>query len=90
MASDPRIVLQFQEVIGKKAPQFLASIVSSVRGNPELSKADPNSVMAAAMIAATLDLDINPNLGFAAIVPYKKTKEILMGTGHRLLKHNFK
>ena len=74
MASDPRIVLQFQEVIGKKAPQFLASIVSSVRGNPELSKADPNSVMAAAMIAATLDLDINPNLGFAAIVPYKKNK----------------
>lgn len=75
MASDPRYLARFQEVLGKKAPQFLASVVSAVRGNKELSKADPNSVMAAAMIAATLDLDINPNLGFAAIVPYKSNKK---------------
>ncbi len=75
MTTDPKIVQRFQEVIGKKAPQFLASIVSAVRGNKELSKADPTSVMAAAMIAATLDLDINPNLGFAAIVPYKNNKK---------------
>ncbi len=75
MASDPKYVSRFKEVIGKKAPQFLASVVSAVRGNPMLSNADPTSVMASAMIAATLDLDINPSLGFAAIVPYKKNKK---------------
>ena len=75
MTSDPKYIARFQEVMGKKAPQFLASIVSAVRGNSELSKADPNSVMAAAMIAATLDLDINQSLGFAAIVPYKRNRK---------------
>jgi len=75
MAADPKILDRFREVIGKKAPQFLASVVSAVRGNSQLAKADPSSVMAAAMIAATLDLDINPSLGFAAIIPYNKNRK---------------
>lgn len=75
MASDPKIIARFNEVIGKKAPQFLASVVSAVRGNPQLAKADPSSVMAAAMIAATLDLDVNPSLGFSAIIPYNRNRK---------------
>lgn len=74
MTADPKMISRFKEVIGAKAPQFLASVVSAVRTNPELQKADPASVMASAMIAATLNLDINPSLGFAALVPYKRNK----------------
>jgi recombination protein RecT len=86
MASDPRYVARFQEVLGAKAPQFLASVVSAVRGNKELEKANPDSVMAAAMIAASLDLDINQSLGFAAIVPYKISKPLSKDRDGNVLK----
>lgn len=62
---------RFREILGQKAPQFMASIVNAVSGNSYLQQCDANSVMAAALVAATLDLPIDSNLGFAAIVPYK-------------------
>lgn len=70
MARSPKMIARFQEVLGAKAPQFLASVISSVNSNPQLMKADPSSVMASAMVAATLNLDVVPGLGFAALVPY--------------------
>jgi len=76
MAKSPKMLARFQEVLGQKAPQFLASVVSAVNTNPLLLQADPGSVMASAMVAATLNLDVIPGLGFAALVPYwdNKTK----------------
>jgi recombination protein RecT len=74
MIKSQAIVNRFEDVIGKKAPQFLASVLSAVNGNSLLSNADPQSVMASAMVAASLNLDINPSLGFAAIVPYRDSK----------------
>lgn len=71
MISNEDIRKRFQEVLGKKAPQFLASITSLVSTNTNFSGVDPNTVMSAALIAATLDLPINPSLGFAYIIPYK-------------------
>lgn len=69
----PMMVNRFADVLGSqdKANQFLASLVSAVNGNYKLAKCNPMSVVACAMIAASLNLDINPNLGFASIVPYK-------------------
>ena len=72
MTTDPKMLARFQDVLGKKAPQFLASVVSAMASNKQLQNATPMSVMGAAMVAATLNLDINPSLGFSAIVPYKK------------------
>lgn len=64
---------RFQEILGKNAPQFMASILSALQTNPKLKEADPNSVLMSAAVAATLDLPINPNLGQAYMVPYNKT-----------------
>lgn len=61
---------RFQELLGKKAAGFMSSIIS-VSKSPQLRDADPNTIIASAVVAATLDLPINPNLGFAHIVPYK-------------------
>ncbi|WP_415958284.1 recombinase RecT [Paraprevotella xylaniphila] len=66
---------RFQEIMGKKAPGFISSILSLTNGNAQLQKAEPHSILNAAVVAATLDLPINPNLGFAAIVPYKNTAQ---------------
>jgi recombination protein RecT len=44
-----------------------------------LKNADPISVYNAALMAATLDLPINQNLGFAWIVPYGKAAQFQLG-----------
>lgn len=59
-------------MLGKKAAGFISSIISATKSNPDLALCEPNSIISAAVIAATLDLPIQNNLGFAALVPYKK------------------
>ncbi len=68
--SSDKVKKKFAEVLGKKAPQFLASITNTVIGSSQLQKCDATSIMSAAFVAATYDLPIDSNLGFAAIVPY--------------------
>ena len=69
--SDAKIRQKFEEVLGKKTQGFLASVMQ-VANRPQLKNAVPATVINAAMMAATLDLPINNNLGFAYIVPYKR------------------
>lgn len=61
---------KFEELLGKKAQGFMTSVLQIVSSNAMLSKADPHSIFHAAATAATLDLPINQNLGFAYIIPY--------------------
>lgn len=65
---------KFREVLGKNADGFVGSLLSLVKNNELLLKAAPNTVIAAAMQAATLKLPINQNLGLAYIVPYWNSK----------------
>lgn len=59
-------------MLGQKAQGFATSVLSVVNNNRLLQNADPATIYSSAMVAASLDLPINPNLGFAAIVPYGK------------------
>ena len=70
---------RFEQVLGKKAAGFMSSIISAVNSNNELKKADPMTVVSAAAVAASLDLPINPSLGFAHIVPYGGNAQFQMG-----------
>lgn len=63
---------KFQEMLGKRAPSFITSVLQIVASNQLLAKADPHSVYHSAAVAATLDLPLNNNLGFAYIVPYNQ------------------
>lgn len=72
--SQDTVKKKFEEVLGKKAPQFLASITNVVAGSTQLKKCPANTIMSAAFIAATYDLPVDSNLGFAAIVPYNNNK----------------
>lgn len=71
MASSPAVQKRFADVLGDKAPAFLAGVIGAVNTNKQLTAADPNSVLASAMVAATLNLSCVPSLGQAALVPYK-------------------
>lgn len=63
---------KFSDLMGKKSQGFLASVLQCVAQNQLLAKADVNTIYQAAMMAATLDLPINNNLGFAYIIPYNE------------------
>lgn len=61
---------KFTEILGKKGVGFVSSVLSVVSQNKLLANADQNSIYTAALMAASLDLPINANLGLAYIVPY--------------------
>lgn len=69
---------RFDEILGKRAPQFVSSIVSMVNGDKNLQQAfmnAPVTVIQSALKAATFDLPIDPTLGYAYIVPFNNKKE---------------
>lgn len=65
---------RFDELLGKRTPQFLSSLVSMINDNQALQAAfydSPMSVIKSALQAATYDLPIDPALGYAYIVPFR-------------------
>lgn len=70
---------KFKELLGKRAPQFITSVLQVINSSKLLANASPESVFNSAAMAATLDLPINQNLGFAWIVPYKGQAQFQMG-----------
>lgn len=70
---------RFEDVLGKRAPQFMSSLVSVVNSNQSLQHVNAGSVINSALVAATLDLPINPSLGYMYIVPYKGQAQPQMG-----------
>lgn len=70
---------RFADVLGKSAPAFISSVVSTVNNTPALQKCDPSSILSAAINAATLKLSVNPNLGQAYLVPYNSQCQLQIG-----------
>ena len=69
---------RFNDLLGKRAPQFISSVVSMVNADKTMQMAfyeSPMTVIQAALKAATFDLPIDQNLGYAYIVPFKNSKK---------------
>ncbi|MDO5882565.1 recombinase RecT [Ligilactobacillus animalis] len=66
-------------VLHDREPQFATSIVSIVNSNRSLANVDQLSVIQSAMVAATLDLPIDQNLGYVWLVPYKGKAQAQIG-----------
>ena len=79
LVSQESVKARFEELLGKKAPGFISSLLSVVNNNKLLAKANPKTVIAAGAMAASLDLPINQNLGFANIIPYGNEAQFQMG-----------
>lgn len=67
----PTMQRKFQTVLKDKANGFVTSVVNLVSNDSYLAQSNAMSIVASAMVAATLDLPIDKNLGFAYIVPFK-------------------
>lgn len=77
----PGIAKKVTEMFGKEsiAAGFISSVLSIANGNNALRKADPMTVVGAAMVAAQLKLPIVPTIGLAYIVPYKGQAQFQIG-----------
>lgn len=65
----------FEERLGKRAGQFTTSLISVVNNSKAIAECEPMTVIQAALTAASMDLPINQNLGFAYIVPYNNRQK---------------
>lgn len=64
----------FNEVLKDKATSFTANVLSLVNNDAYLAQSEPMSIITGAMTAATLDLPLDKNLGYAYLVPFKDYK----------------
>ena len=70
------VVSRVNELLQDRAPQFLTSLTTAINENDKLAACEPQSVLTAALTAASLDLPINQNLGFAYLIPYNGKKKV--------------
>lgn len=67
---------RIDELLGKRAPQFISSVVTMASNDNMLRKvvaSAPASIITSALKAAALDLPIDPALGMAYVMPFRNT-----------------
>ena len=77
----PAVVGKLNEVWSspQMANSFMSSVISVANGNPQLRKAQPMSIIGAAMVAATMQLQVIPTLGQAYLIPYGSQCQLQVG-----------
>lgn len=74
LMESPSIKSKLDEILSRNSQPFISAVLTMVQNNEMLKNADPVSIYQAALTAATLDLEVNSNLGFAYIVPFRDNK----------------
>ena len=83
---------RFDELLGKRSAQFISSVVSLVNADTTMQQAfyeSPMTVIQSALKAATFDLPIDQNLGYAYIVPFKNSKKNADGSWSKRMEASF-
>ena len=92
MLDSSKFRARFDELLGKRAPQFISSLVSMVNADVNLQQAfyeAPMTVIQSALKAASFDLPIDQNLGYAYIVPFKNSKKTPDGDWTKVTEASF-
>lgn len=75
LLDNPLVQEKIRGIVGKNIGAFTTSIVQIASQNEMLAKAEPNSILGAAMTAATLNLPLNNAIGQAYIVPFNEKQK---------------
>lgn len=77
----PAVTSKLNEVWNspQMANSFMSSVISVANGNPQLRQAEPMSIIGAAMVAATMQLQVIPTLGQCYIIPYGRKAQFQIG-----------
>ena len=65
---------RFSQILGNRANGFLSTVLTAINQTENLKIATTESVYQCALMAAALDLSVNPNLGQAYLIAYKNNK----------------
>lgn len=79
LLSQSNVKVKFEEILKDRAAGFTANLAVMVNNSAALSKCEPMTVISAAVVAASLDLPIDPNLGFAHVIPYGDKAQFQIG-----------
>lgn len=74
LISRDQLKTRFEDILKENSGAYMASVLNIIKSNDQLASCEPASVWNAALCAAAMKLPIEPNLGYAYIIPYK-TKE---------------
>jgi recombination protein RecT len=66
---------RLQEILGKRSSTFATAVIQIANSNDLLKKAEPTSILNAALLSTTLDLPLNNSLGFAYLVPFNNKQK---------------
>lgn len=70
--ADQRTQDYLQQVLSEKKSSFVNNITALVANSTGLQACDPLSIIYAGIKATALDLPLDPNLGFAYVIPYNR------------------
>lgn len=73
--TDERTQKYLAQVLGEKKNSFVNNVTALVSNNEALQQCDPLTVMYAAIKATALNLPLDPNLGFAYVIPFWNNKK---------------
>ncbi|MFZ7301994.1 recombinase RecT [Enterococcus gallinarum] len=76
LMNTPSMKKKFYDILHEKSDSFMGSLMTLVGGDNYLSQAEPMTIIASALKAATMDLPIDKNLGYAYIVPFNRKEKI--------------
>jgi len=79
LLSQENVKQKFSEILKDRASGFTANLAVMVNNSVALSKCDPMTIVSAAVVAASLDLPLDPNLGFAYCIPYGEKAQFQIG-----------
>jgi len=79
MLASESVQEKFKEVLEERASSFTANLAVMVNNSEQLKKCQPATLVSAAVISASLDLPLDPNLGLAYIVPFKDKAQFQIG-----------
>ena len=78
--SNESLIKQLSSQLSISPQAFTSSVLSVVNNNSYLRNADPASIYGAAMVAASMNLQVNPSLGECAIIPYGRQAQFQVMT----------
>ena len=75
-----QIVTRFEEITGKNhAGGYISSVLLAASQNEALQRCHPNSIIASALRAATMELSVDPATGQAYLVPFGNKATLIVG-----------
>lgn len=85
----PRTQEYLTQVLGEKRQSFVNNLTALVANSSALQACEPMTTMYAAIKATALDLPLDPNLGFAYVIPYDNSKRDPSGRPYKVKEAQF-